>query len=255
MKTNDPILDYESKPRKQYSAFTKKSLIRLWPYLHRSPIVWIALIINTFAAFISVYASSLLDRTSTAPDMALLLLVVTTFTGLAVYVSGSLISWICIAEENTARLMLSDTNTENASLANIDLPIAISTVSFYIAAPAQIASIMVYGGYVLYRSPVAIFYLLVCLALFAYEGIVNSHAYSGMEFFWRDTQALYLLRSIVFIFLLVILQFVSPKEHNFSVLVALMLLITSGHMFFNSVLSFQEDKVSLARVKSAIAGK
>lgn len=286
MDTNEAIEQYKSK--RKYTSFTRVSLIRLWPALHKSPLIWAALIINTLTALLSVYASTFLDNTTSTYDFAILILFVTTFSWFAVYFSGSLITWICLIEENNVRSLLAEKKTKNASLANIDLPIAIFTVSFYISAPAQLATLLIYSGYVFYRSPLTIVVLLLCLLAFVYpiykfsiwrrkmirvvryhrnrlvdlsgvsskqeySDVIDSYAYTGMEYFWLNEQALYLLKFIVFILLLAILKFTVPQEHSLSILVALMLLVSTGHAFFNSVCEFQENKVALDRVRAELS--
>jgi len=274
--------------KKRHKAFTNTSLICLWPALHRSPLVWVALLVNISTAVLSVYASSYLDNTSSTHDFAILILFVSTFSWLAMYFSGSLIEWIRLVEENNVRKLLTHSNiNKKASLPNIDLPIAIDTVGFYISAPAQLATIAIYSGYVFYRSPETLFHLLCCLLLFIYPiykfsnwrrkmirtvryhrnklvdlydsntsneytAVIDAYAYSGMHYFWRNEQALYLLKFIVFLFLLAALKYSVPTEHSFSILVALTLLVSSGHAFFNSICEFQEDKVALDRVREIL---
>lgn len=154
---------YEKTIKGRYKAFTSTSLISIWPCLYRSPIVWVALIINAFASLLSIYTSTFLSTNTPSSNYAFIVLLVTTVVGLTMSISGTLVSWICLIEENTVRFRLIKDRTENASLANIDLPIAISTISFYIMVPAQLTSIALYFAYILYKSPITILYLLILI--------------------------------------------------------------------------------------------
>lgn len=283
---DDLITSFEKRPRKNYRPFSSSSLIELWPALHRNPVIWVALIINSLASLLSVYASSLLDQNTNVYNYALLILLVTTFSTFAIFVSESIENWIHVIEENTVRRLLLKPSVKNASLANIDLPLAVYTISFYVAVPAQLASLVVYAGYISYRSPGSIAILLGVMILFAYpvyrfaiwrrtmirvirhyrnhlvDGFgedpaqykiaVEKYAHTETEYFWRNIQALIVLRITVFAVLLLALKLNQFGDHSFSVLVAMMLLLTEGHRLFNAACEFQEDKVSLARVKSAL---
>jgi hypothetical protein len=191
-------------------------------------------------------------------------------------------------EENTIRKRLSFIHGKDTSLPNNDLPIAVSTVKFYITLPAHLMSITVFSSYVLYRSPLTIVLLIGVLGIFIlpiyyfsrwrgemirtirhyrnnlvdqhnaqvnsdkYRKTIDLFAHFSIHFFWRNVQALFVLRIVVFALLLSVLSYTTPREHSFSVLMTMMLLIASGHTLTNSLFEFQEDKISLNRIKDAL---
>lgn len=265
--------------------FLKESLIQKWPNLHKSYIVWLALVISTLSSIINVFLSGNLDRTSSPDKYTLIILLIVSLSEVSSLLSSTIISWICVIEENTVRKKLVGLN-KNTSLANIDLPIAITTIHFYIMLPAQISTVLIYGFYIFYRSPITIVYILSILIIMAfplyryycwrrkmirvvrtyrnklvdehdsgfkaYSDIVTHYSKAKMVYFWGDIKVAYLYKFVVFLFLLWIINSEHTSANAFSLLVILFLLINSIHALFQSITLFQEDKLSLNKIKEAI---
>ena len=251
------------------------------PHIYREPRLIGALLFNFSTGVVSLYAASLLDTNTHSLSFAVIAILVLSFSSLVGVLSGYMTNWLCLQEEIIVRKALYEKQVVEASRANVDLPIAIGAIAFYIRAPSSIVLMAVYMLYVGLHSAFALLLVMTCALVMYYpikyyyawrsrmivrirnsrNQLIDHHGVEGggyrhiiltygkdcFEYMNRYMQAS-LIFTLISGVVLVGCVYLAQGPRVLSTLIALLLLVNSGRALVSSINLYQEDRKSMSRV-------